>query len=54
MHKAKMIHKLQGDAVIEYVIQKTLSDGKILCFDEFQVTDVADGEKMNHIICLIH
>ena len=54
MHKAKMIHKLQGDAVIAYVIQKTLSDGKILCFDEFQVTDVADGEKMNHIICLIH
>eukprot|EP00584_Thalassiosira_punctigera_P013019 CAMPEP_0172556732 /NCGR_PEP_ID=MMETSP1067-20121228/68510_1 /TAXON_ID=265564 ORGANISM="Thalassiosira punctigera, Strain Tpunct2005C2" /NCGR_SAMPLE_ID=MMETSP1067 /ASSEMBLY_ACC=CAM_ASM_000444 /LENGTH=440 /DNA_ID=CAMNT_0013345617 /DNA_START=568 /DNA_END=1890 /DNA_ORIENTATION=- len=43
MHKAKMIQKLQGDEVIEYVIQSTLSEGKILCFDEFQVTDVADA-----------
>mmetsp|Transcript_14794 Transcript_14794/g.32142 ORF Transcript_14794/g.32142 Transcript_14794/m.32142 type:complete len:560 (-) Transcript_14794:358-2037(-) len=43
MHKAKMIKNLQGDEVIEYVIQSTLSEGKILCFDEFQVTDVADA-----------
>jgi len=43
MHKAKMIQKLQGDEVIDYVIQSTLSEGKILCFDEFQVTDVADA-----------
>lgn len=43
MHKAKMIRKLQGDAVIDYVMKSTLSEGKILCFDEFQVTDVADA-----------
>jgi len=43
MHIAKMIQKLQGDAVIEYVISSTISQGKILCFDEFQVTDVADA-----------
>ncbi|KAL9187059.1 hypothetical protein ACHAXT_010779 [Thalassiosira profunda] len=43
MHRAKMVRKLQGDAVIEYVIQSTLREGKVLCFDEFQVTDVADA-----------
>jgi len=43
MHNAKMIQKLQGDDVFDYVIQSTLSKGKILCFDEFQVTDVADA-----------
>jgi len=43
MHKAKMIKKLQGDDVIDYVIQSILRKGKILCFDEFQVTDVADA-----------
>ena len=43
MHNAKMIQKLQGDDVINYVIQSILKNGKILCFDEFQVTDVADA-----------
>ena len=43
MHLAKM-KNFQGDDAIEYVIQSTLSKGKILCFDEFQVTDVADGK----------
>lgn len=43
LHNAKMIQKLQGDEVFDYVIQSTLSKGKILCFDEFQVTDVADA-----------
>ena len=43
MHKAKMIKKLQGDEVIDYVIKSILRQGKILCFDEFQVTDVADA-----------
>jgi hypothetical protein len=45
MHLAKM-KNLQGDDAIEYVIQSTLSKGQILCFDEFQVTDVADGKNM--------
>ena len=43
MHNAKMIEKLQGDDVINYVIQSIVKNGKILCFDEFQVTDVADA-----------
>ena len=43
MHNAKMIQKLQGDDVINYVIQSILKNGKVLCFDEFQVTDVADA-----------
>ena len=37
-HTAKMIQKLVGDDV-----QSILKNGKILCFDEFQVTDVADA-----------
>lgn len=43
MHNAKMIQKLQGDDVINYVIQSIVKNGKVLCFDEFQVTDVADA-----------
>jgi len=43
MHNAKMIQKLKGDEVINYVIQSIFKNGKILCFDEFQVTDVADA-----------
>jgi hypothetical protein len=45
MHLAKM-KNLLGDEAIKFVIQSTLSKGKILCFDEFQVTDVADGESL--------
>ena len=44
MHSAKMVNGLQGDYVFEHVIQSTLKAGKILCFDEFQVTDIADGK----------
>ena len=43
MHLAKQMKGLQGDDVINYVIQSTIARGKILCFDEFQVTDVADA-----------
>ena len=50
MHLAKM-KNLLGDAAIEDVIQSTISNGKILCFDEFQVTDVADGK--NSILLLL-
>lgn len=42
MHEAKMIHKIQGD-VLPHIIQKTIQNGHIICFDEFQVTDVADA-----------
>ena len=42
MHEAKMIHKVQGD-VLPHIIHKTIQNGIIICFDEFQVTDVADA-----------
>jgi predicted ATPase len=43
MHLAKMMKDLRGDDVLDYVVRSTISEGKILCFDEFQVTDVADA-----------
>lgn len=43
MHLAKQMKGLRGDDIINYVIQSTIAQGKILCFDEFQVTDVADA-----------
>lgn len=42
MHEAKHIEGIKGD-VLPRVIEKTIQKGRILCFDEFQVTDVADA-----------
>ena len=42
MHEAKRIEGLDGD-VLPRVVERTLQQGRILCFDEFQVTDVADA-----------
>lgn len=42
MHHAKK-SGLKGDEVMNNVIQKIIEDGIIICFDEFQVTDVADA-----------
>jgi len=42
MHAAKMVEKVQGD-VLPRVIERILDDGRCIAFDEFQVTDVADG-----------
>lgn len=43
MHKAKNVNKLSGDAIFNHIIKEILNDGRIICFDEFQVTDVADA-----------
>jgi len=42
MHEAKMIEGIKGD-VLPRVIERTIQNGRIICFDEFQVTDVADA-----------
>ena len=47
----KRLHKLasdtnvggKGDAIVP-VARELARDGRVLCFDEFQVTDIADGE----------
>ena len=42
MHEAKRIEGIDGD-VLPRVVERTLQQGRIICFDEFQVTDVADA-----------
>lgn len=42
MHEAKRIEGIDGD-VLPRVVERTLKLGRILCLDEFQVTDVADA-----------
>jgi predicted ATPase len=42
MHEAKRIEGIKGD-VLPRVIEKTIQRGRLICFDEFQVTDVADA-----------
>lgn len=42
MHTAKMVEGVQGD-VLPHVIEKILDGGSVICFDELQVTDVADA-----------
>lgn len=37
-----MVEGIRGD-VLPRVIARTLEKGKLICFDEFQVTDVADA-----------
>lgn len=47
----KRLHKLasdtnvggKGDAIVP-VARELARDGRVLCFDEFQVTDIADGQ----------
>mmetsp|Transcript_53353 Transcript_53353/g.62311 ORF Transcript_53353/g.62311 Transcript_53353/m.62311 type:complete len:512 (-) Transcript_53353:201-1736(-) len=44
MHKFKMIDKIKdSEAVLRNVVDSIIEDGNIICFDEFQVTDVADA-----------
>jgi len=44
MHLAQTVHGIRGsDAVLHHVLTHILQKGRILCFDEFQVTDVADA-----------
>lgn len=42
MHEAKRIEGIEGD-ILPRVVERTMEQGRILCFDEFQVTDVADA-----------
>lgn len=60
MHTAKNVNGLSGDEIFDFIIKDILERGRIICFDEFQVTDVADamvmkrlftGEFSKHEIC---
>lgn len=42
MHDIKMVRKIDGD-VMPKVVDSIIRRGRIICFDEFQVTDVADA-----------
>jgi len=42
MHEAKMVERVEGD-VLPRVIERSIENGLLICFDEFQVTDVADA-----------
>lgn len=44
-HSSGHHHKetLQSDAILPHVIERVLSNGRLICLDEFQVTDVADA-----------
>lgn len=42
MHMARKNH-VNGDAILPAVVESTLHKGRLICFDEFQVTDVADA-----------
>jgi len=43
MHTAKNDNGLSGDEIFDFIIKDILERGRIICFDEFQVTDVADA-----------
>lgn len=43
MHTARYKDGTDGNAILPSVIAKEASAGRLLCFDEFQVTDVADA-----------
>jgi hypothetical protein len=43
MHKARQTAAGQSDAILPAVIRQTAARGRLICLDEFQVTDVADA-----------
>jgi protein AFG1 len=49
MHKAKNVNKLSGDDIFNHITKEILNDGRIICFDEFQVTDVADAMVLSRL-----
>ncbi|GKY94957.1 hypothetical protein MPSEU_000460300 [Mayamaea pseudoterrestris] len=42
-HKSESSSSSSSDAIIPTVVNQILSQGHLICFDEFQVTDVADA-----------
>ena len=48
MHEAKYVEGIEGDP-LPRVVTRTLEQGKIICFDEFQVTDIADASILQEL-----
>ena len=50
LHKMKMEHGTDADAV-PFVAADIAEKGNVLCFDEFQCTDVADAMILRRCVC---
>lgn len=42
-----------GDKIMKQIVADILAEGKIICFDEFQVTDVADASILRQLFSLM-
>ena len=55
VHKSMHLAKQSGHSdPLPYVVANIISKGKIICFDEFQVTDVADAMILRRLFTLLY
>jgi predicted ATPase len=53
LHVAKTKKHLQGEEAVAHVVNNILQAGRVLCCDEFQVTDVADAMLLVRLLPLL-